>query len=128
MKTIFIVDDNATNLVTAKNVLDGIYKTYAMPSAEKMFQLLGKITPNLILLDVEMPEMNGFEALLALKSDEKLSNIPVIFLTAKHDAESEKRGLEMGAVDFINKPFSPPVLIKRIEAHIETDKSNIGGN
>ncbi|MCL2440712.1 MAG: response regulator [Treponema sp.] len=122
MKTIFIVDDNATNIVTAKNALDGTYKAYAMPSAARMFQMLEKITPDLILLDVEMPEMDGFEALSKLKSDDNLKAIPVIFLTAKHDAESEIRGFEIGAIDFINKPFSPPVLIKRIETHIETDK------
>ena len=121
MKTIFIVDDNATSLVTAKSALSGVYKTYALPSAEKMFNILEKINPDLILLDVDMPDMNGFEALAILKKDEKLKNIPVIFLTAKNDAESEIHGFEMGAADFINKPFSPPVLIKRIETHIGID-------
>lgn len=122
MKTIFIVDDNDTNLMTAKTALDGTYKTFALPSAARMFKLAEKIHPDLILLDVDMPEMDGFEAMSVLKADEKLESIPVVFLTAKHDAESEIRGFEMGALDFINKPFSPPVLIKRIEAHIETDK------
>jgi len=122
MKTIFIVDDNATNLVTAKDALSNSYKTFALPSALRMFQLLEKITPDLILLDVDMPEMDGFEALSVLKYDEKYKLIPVIFLTAKNDAESEIRGFEIGAIDFINKPFSPPVLIKRIETHIEIDK------
>jgi len=122
MKTIFIVDDNATNLVMAKNALEDSYKTYALPSAAKMFQLLEKITPDLILLDVEMPEMDGYVALSILKSDEKLKSIPVIFLTAKHDPNSEIRGFVIGAIDFISKPFSPPVLIKRLEMHIETDK------
>ncbi|MDR1868763.1 MAG: response regulator [Treponema sp.] len=122
MKTIFIVDDNDTNLMAAKTALEGMYKTFALPSAEKMFKLLEKITPDLILLDVDMPEMDGFQAMSALKSDEKLKSIPVIFLTAKNDAESEIHGFEMGALDFINKPFSAPVLIKRIETHIETDR------
>jgi len=122
MKTIFIVDDNDTNLMAAKTALDGTYKTFALPSAEKMFKLLEKITPDLILLDVDMPEMDGFQAMSALKSNVKLKSIPVIFLTAKNDAESEIRGFEIGALDFINKPFSAPVLIRRIETHIETDK------
>jgi len=122
MKTIFIVDDNATNLVIAKNAFAGVHKTYALPSAQKMFQLLEKITPDLILLDVEMPEMDGFQALSVLQADEKLQTIPVIFLTAKIDPESEIRGFELGAVDFINKPFSPPVLIRRIETHIGIDE------
>ena len=121
MKIIFIVDDSATNCITAKNALAGVYKTFAMPSAERMFHLLEKITPDLILLDVSMPEMDGFEALSILKADDKLKDIPVVFLTAKNDAESEIRGFEIGAIDFIVKPFSPPVLIKRIETHIETD-------
>ena len=122
MKTIFIVDDNDTNLMAAKTALDGTYKTFALPSAEKMFKLLEKITPDVILLDVDMPEMDGFQAMSALKTDKKLKSIPVVFLTAKNDAESEIHGFEMGALDFINKPFSAPVLIKRIEAHIETDR------
>jgi len=122
MKTIFIVDDNDTNLMTAKTALDGTYKTFALPSAEKMFKLAEKIIPDLILLDVDMPEMDGYEAMSILKADRKLAEIPVVFLTAKNDTESEIRGFEMGAIDFINKPFSPPVLIRRIESHIETDK------
>jgi putative two-component system response regulator len=122
MKTIFIVDDNDTNLMTAKIALDGTYKTFALPSAARMFKLAEKIMPDLILLDVDMPEMDGFEAMSVLKSDDKLKSIPVVFLTAKHDTQSEIRGFEIGALDFINKPFSPPVLIRRIETHIETDK------
>ncbi|MCL1930262.1 MAG: response regulator [Treponema sp.] len=122
MKTVFIVDDNDTNLMSAKTALDGTYKAFALPSAAKMFKLLEKITPDLILLDVDMPEMDGFQAMSALKSDEKLKSIPVIFLTAKNDAESEIHGFEMGALDFLYKPFSAPVLIKRIETHIETDR------
>lgn len=122
MKIVFIVDDSDPNLVTAKNALANYCKTFALPSAERMFQLLEKITPDLILLDVEMPEMNGFEALRILKADEKWRGIPVIFLTGKNDEESEILGFEIGAVDFINKPFSAPVLIKRMEMHLETDK------
>jgi putative two-component system response regulator len=122
MKTIFIVDDNDTNLMTAKTALEGIYRTFALPSVAKMFNLVDKITPDLILLDVDMPEMDGFEAMRILKSDEKKKSIPVIFLTGKNDAESEIHGFEMGALDFINKPFSPPVLIRRIETHIEIDR------
>jgi len=122
MKTIFIVDDSDTNLMTAKTALDGTYRTFALPSAQAMFKLAERITPDLILLDVDMPDMDGFETMSILKTDVRFKSIPVIFLTAKHDTETEIRGFEMGALDFINKPFSPPVLIKRIETHIETDK------
>ena len=122
MKTIFIVDDNDTNLMAAKTALEGVYKTFALPSAERMFKLAEKIIPDLILLDIDMPEMDGFEAMRALRKDDDLKAIPVVFLTAKNDEETEIHGFEMGALDFINKPFSAPVLIKRIEMHIETDK------
>jgi putative two-component system response regulator len=108
--------------MAAKTALDGTYKTFGLPSAAKMFKLLEKITPDLILLDVDMPETDGFQAMSVLKADEKLKFIPVIFLTAKNDADSEIRGFEMGALDFINKPFSAPVLIRRIKTHIETDR------
>ena len=122
MKTIFIVDDNDTNLLTAKAALDSTYRAFALPSAARMFKLAEKIVPDLILLDIEMPEMDGFEAIKILKSDERLKSIPVVFLTLKSDAQTETRGFELGALDFINKPFSTPVLLKRIEIHIETDK------
>jgi len=122
MKIIFIVDDNKSNLFSAKTALDGAYKTYALLSAERMFKMAERIIPDLILLDVDMPEMDGFEAMRILKSDERWKAIPVIFLTARNDAEAEVRGFDMGALDFINKPISPPVLIKRIETHLETDK------
>jgi putative two-component system response regulator len=122
MKIIFVVDDNDTNLMAAKTALDGSYKTFALPSAERMFKLAEKIMPDLILLDVDMPEMDGFEAMQVLKSDVKLQSVPVIFLTAKNDVETEIRGFELGAIDFIYKPFSIPVLLKRLENHLETDR------
>jgi putative two-component system response regulator len=122
VKTIFVVDDSDVNLLMAKTALEGTYETFALRSAARMFKLLEKITPDLILLDVDMPEMDGFEAMAALKADKKNKTIPAAFLTAKHDPESEIRGFELGALDFIHKPFSPPVLLKRIETHIEIDR------
>ena len=121
MKTIFMVDDNDANLLLAKNALDGIYETYAMPSAARLFKLIEKITPDLILLDVNMPEMDGFETIQRLKADQKLKTIPVVFLTWKEDPESEKRGFDLGALDFIRKPFSAPLLTERIKALIGSD-------
>ena len=122
MKTVFIVDDKPTNLLVAKKALEDTFKTYALPSAEKMFHLMNKITPDLILLDVEMPDMNGFEAIQILRNDDKYRTIPVIFLTGKNDEASEIKGFELGAIDFIHKPFSATVLQKRIEIHIEIDR------
>ncbi|MCL1987221.1 MAG: response regulator [Firmicutes bacterium] len=122
MKTIFVVDDNDTNLLAAKTALDGFYRTFAMPSAEKMFKLAEKITPDLILLDIEMPEIDGFEAIRRLKLDEKLKDIPVVFLTLKNDEETEIQGFKLGAIDFVRKPFSAPVLVRRLNSHIDIDK------
>ncbi|MCL2096843.1 MAG: response regulator [Oscillospiraceae bacterium] len=122
MKTVFIVDDNKSNLYSAKTALEGFYKTYALTSAERMFKIAERITPDLILLDIEMPGTDGFEAMRILKSDPRRKEIPVVFLTSRNDAEAEIRGFEMGALDFIIKPISPPVLVRRIETHLETDK------
>jgi len=118
LSTIFIVDDSDTNLATAEEALEDHHNVMTMPSAAKMFALLEKITPNLILLDIEMPEMNGFEALEKLKANAAWANIPVIFLTGTVDAAIEKKGLDMGAVDIISKPFSIPVMLEKIKAHI----------
>jgi putative two-component system response regulator len=87
-----------------------------------MFELLENITPDLILLDIEMPEMDGFEALKILKASERFANIPVIFLTGRNDAATEGRGFELGAVDFITKPFAPIVLLNRIKNHLDIDE------
>jgi putative two-component system response regulator len=116
------VDDNNTNLLAAKMALGDTYRSFALPSAAKMLKLIDKIMPDLILLDVDMPEMDGFEAMEALQNDKRSAGVPVIFLTAKNDAASEIRGFEMGALDFISKPFSAPILLKRIEHHLNTDQ------
>ena len=120
-KTIFIVDDNDTNLSSAEEALEDIYNVVTMPSAAKMFSMLEKIVPDLILLDIEMPQMDGFEALRLLKKDRRLSGIPVIFLTSLSDVAVEVRGFEMGAVDFITKPFSAPVVVNRLRTHLDMD-------
>ncbi|GHV09030.1 two-component system response regulator [Clostridia bacterium] len=121
MKTIFIVDDNQTNLVAAQQALSGTYKTLQITSAARMFALLEKIEPDLILLDIDMPETTGFEAMEQLQNSPKFKAIPVIFLTAANDEATEVRGFELGAVDFISKPFSKPILLKRLETHIGID-------
>ena len=120
MKTIFVVDDNNTSLLAAKLALDETYRTYALPSASGMFKLINKITPDLILLDVEMPGMDGFEAIKILKANEKYKDIPVIFLTIKDDEDSEHIGFDLGAVDYIMKPFSKTVIKARIATHLKT--------
>ena len=120
-KTIFIVDDNDTNLSIAKEALKDLYRVMTMPSAAKMFSLLEKITPDMIVLDIAMPDMDGFEALQRLKGNREQADIPVIFLTGMTDTDVEVRGFEMGVIDFITKPFSGPVLVNRIKTHLNID-------
>jgi putative two-component system response regulator len=117
-KKIIAVDDNPENLSTLKNTLKNIYGVYPSPSAQEMFELLEHIRPDLILLDVEMPEMNGYEALTKLKSDDKNRDIPVIFLTSMTGEQSKTEGLSLGAVDYISKPFNTPLLLQRLETHL----------
>jgi len=122
-KTIFVVDDSETNLSSAKEALKEHHRVMTMPSAEKMFALIDKRTPDLILLDIEMPVMDGFQALTQLKSQRKYADIPVIFLTSMTNADIEARGFQLGVIDFINKPFSAPVLLNRLKTHLETDET-----
>ncbi|WP_461247963.1 response regulator, partial [Treponema sp. R6D11] len=122
MKTIFVVDDSDTNLTMAESALEDQYRVMTMPSAASMFAFLNKVVPDLILLDIEMPDMNGFEALEKLKSKAQYSEIPIMFLTGRTDADVEARGFEMGAVDFVIKPFSAPVLLNRIKTHLDIDQ------
>ena len=111
---IIMVDDNLTNLTMGRNMLKTFYEVYPAPSSAKLFEILENVTPDLILLDIEMPEMNGYEAIKKLKIDRRFNDIPVIFLTAKNDETSELEGFDLGAVDYISKPFSAPLLLKRI--------------
>jgi len=122
MKTIFVVDDSDTNLSMAEAALEDQYRVMTVPSAVKMFDLLDKITPDIILLDIEMPDIDGFTALKRLKSHEMWVTIPIMFLTGRTDAEVEVRGFEMGAIDFLLKPFSPSVLKNRIKTHLNIER------
>ena len=120
-KIIFVVDDSDTNLALAEDALEKQYRVMTMPSAVKMFSLLERITPDLILLDIEMPGIDGFAALQRLKAHPTHADIPVIFLTGMTNAAVEAYGFELGVVDFIAKPFSVPVLQNRIKTHLGID-------
>jgi putative two-component system response regulator len=122
MKTIFVVDDNKSNLLTAEEALSEHYDVFTLLSAAFMFELLENVLPDLILLDIVMPEVDGFEALSKLKADARYADIPVIFLSSKSDAATEARGFELGVVDYISKPFSAPVLLNRIKTHLAIEK------
>lgn len=126
-QTIMLVDDNQANLVIGKNMLKGAYEVYALPSAERLFKFLETVTPDLILLDIAMPEMNGFDVMRILKADVRYADIPVIFVTAKTEETDELEGLALGAVDYVTKPFTAAILMKRIENHllIERQKAEL---
>jgi len=111
---IFLVDDVKANLTMGRDLLKTFYEVYPAPSAARLFELLENVIPDLILLDIEMPEMNGYETIKKLKSEPRFADIPVIFLTAKDDNDSEMEGFDLGAADYVTKPFSGPLLLKRI--------------
>ncbi|MCL2002964.1 MAG: response regulator [Oscillospiraceae bacterium] len=121
LKVIFTVDDSSLNLMMVEEALEPHFTVMTMLSGHKLFLLLKKMIPDLILLDIEMPDMDGFEVLRQLKAHERYAEIPVVFLTAWSDAATEVKGFEMGAADFIHKPFSAPVLLKRVKSHLHVD-------
>jgi len=127
-KIIFAVDDSDSFLSQVDAALSGRYEVYTMSSGQRMFELIRRVTPDLILLDVEMPEMDGYDVLRKLKADKDYSHIPVIFLTGVQDESAEKLALRLGAIDFVEKPFTAPVLINRINLHsslIDLDRGKI---
>jgi putative two-component system response regulator len=115
---IMLVDDSATNLLAGKAALSEGCRVLTAGSAALMLETLEWRKPALILLDVDMPGMNGFEAVGVLKARPETRDIPVIFLTAMDDSANELKGLALGAVDYIAKPFSPPLLRQRVELHL----------
>jgi len=115
---IFLVDDSIVNLNTGKSALQQKYTVITIPSGEKLIAALKKVKPDLILLDIDMPVMNGYDVMKVMKLDPETADIPVIFLTSKTEPGSELLGLSLGAMDYITKPFSKPILLKRVELHL----------
>lgn len=121
MKTILVVDDDKMNLMTAKRLLAKLYRVITVNSGEMALTYLGRNIPDLILLDIKMPEMSGFDVMNKLRDNEEWKYIPVIFLTADRDSETELQCFEMGAKDYIVKPFVPAVMMSRIQRTIELE-------
>ena len=117
-KIIFVVDDNNMNRVIVKDALKEHFKVTVIPSAEKLFMLMEKITPDIILLDIFMPEMDGFEAAQRLRNNSKYADIPVIFLTSTIDNTARERARELGVTEILTKPFLKPELIEKIKKHL----------
>ncbi|MEI6208677.1 MAG: response regulator [Desulfuromonadales bacterium] len=117
---ILVVDDTPDNLSLMTDILSDTYKVKVASNGEKALRIAGSdAPPDLILLDIMMPGMNGYEVCRQLKADAGTQGIPVIFLTALTDLEDEKKGLELGAADYITKPVNPPIVLARIKTHLE---------
>jgi len=121
-KRIIYVDDVNYSLITVKNRLGEHYEIFPADSVVKMYEFLDYFKPDLILLDVNMPDIDGYEAIKSLKSDERFAEIPVIFLTGNSDRESVVKGLSLGAADYVIKPFSATKLIESIESNLDPEK------
>ena len=117
--TILVVDDTPDNLSLMTGLLKDDYKVKAATNGDKALKISqSDAPPDLILLDIMMPEMDGYEVCRRLKADAATREIPVIFLTAKTGVDDEKLGLELGAVDYITKPISPPIVLARVKNHL----------
>lgn len=113
--TVLIVDDTPTNVAMMAGLLKGKYATKVATNGEKALALAAaQDRPDLILLDIDMPGMDGYEVCRRLKANSSTTDIPVIFLTARTEAEDEQKGFQCGAVDYIHKPFSPPLVMARV--------------
>ena len=118
-KLILVVDDTPLNISVITGALKDTYRTKVATNGAKALAIAGaEEKPDLILLDVMMPEMDGYEVCRRLKADPATREIPVIFLTAQTEVEDETRGFEVGAVDYVHKPFSPAVMKARVHTHL----------
>jgi len=124
-KIVFFVDDSATILATGKDVLGRYYDVITFDSGSRLFKALDRIIPDLILLDLEMPEMSGYEVIKRLKSNPATRDVPVIFITSAGDAESEVQGFALGASDYITKPILPSRLLKRVEVCLKLEAQRL---
>ena len=121
---ILVVDDTPDNLKLMSGLLKDTYRVKIANGGEKALAIAASDSPpDLILLDIMMPEMDGYEVCRRLKADRRTRNIPVIFLTAKAETQDEEMGLKVGAVDYLTKPISPPIVLARVETHLKLKAS-----
>jgi len=119
MQKILIIDDTPDNIRILNEILRNDYRIFFATRGEQGLEIAKRELPDIILLDILMPEMDGYEVCSILKSDEATVWIPVIFVTAMVSVEEEAKGLEAGAIDYITKPFSPPIVKNRIRNHLK---------
>lgn len=118
-RTILIVDDSPSNIVVLNRVLGSEYEVLFATNGQDALDIALEQAPDLILLDVVMPEMDGYEVCAKLKSDSRTHAIPVIFITAMDHLEDEEKGLNIGAIDYITRPVRPPIVRARVKNHLE---------
>ena len=116
--SILVVDDEEMCITGLTQILSPKYTVHVSMSGQDAVEAAKKFLPDIILLDIVMPEMDGYAVIAALKKSKKTRDIPVIFLTAMTSAEDEIKGLDFGAVDYIFKPFSRDLLLRRVELHL----------
>jgi PleD family two-component response regulator len=121
-RKIFYVDDINFHLLDVRERLHNHYEVYPVQSAERMFELLERVVPDIILLDINMPEVNGFEAIMTLKAEPRYADIPVIFLTSQKDKKIIAKGMKLGAADFITRPYTNEQLIECIEYQFDSER------
>lgn len=119
---ILVVDDDVMNLHIAEKILEAEYNVDCVKSGIEALDYFKEKIPNLVLLDLHMPQMDGFEVNLRMKQSEQLKEIPVVFLTADHDRETEIRGFREGALEFITKPFIADIMLQRVKRILELDR------
>jgi len=120
---LLLVDDEPANIQVANSILKELYRVRVATNGNEALELArGASPPDLILLDIVMPEMSGYEVCACLKVDPDTRDIPIIFLTSKTEVDDETEGFLMGAVDYIHKPFSPPILKARVQTHLTLHK------
>ena len=115
--SVLIVDDSSANLALLGSLLHKIYTVKAVNHGTKAMQAANDDPPDLILLDIMMPDISGYEVCRQLKANPHTRHIPVIFLTSKTEVESEEIGMSLGAVDYITRPINPDILLSRVRAH-----------
>ncbi|CAN7413791.1 two-component system response regulator [Acidovorax sp. NB1] len=122
--TVLVVDDTPDNLSLMSDLLRTDYKVKLAPNGERALQIVaGESKPDLILLDIMMPDMDGYEVLRRLQFNPDTEDIPVIFLTAMSAADDESIGLELGAVDYITKPINPAIVMARVRNHLQLKRA-----
>ena len=116
---VLIVDDDKLVIMALTQILGNEYTIYAVKDGQDAIEKTEKFLPDLILLDIVMPEMDGYDVIAALKKSEKTQHIPVIFISGLSETEDEKKGLDLGAADYITKPFSPDIVKLKVGNQFE---------